>query len=312
MRVALGLQTCCSPLHAPPLGLAFGLLSTTDNHIQGIDTAALETFAFPARSPLSAEGAFMRFNPPPNWPQPPAGWSPPPDWEPDPSWPQPPYGWQLWVAEDEFVISPYRAAASRAPSTQPWHRRTVSIVLLLIFFFPVGLVLLWMRPDWSVRRRGIVTGLVGLFVIIVAVSPNPPPTTTAVLNTTTAGGTASSQPLASSQPASPSAAAPTTVATMSPTPTPSAPPKTTAAAPSYTPPPAPAPVHVTKAPPPPPPPQPVQTVAQPQGCYPKTNSGNCYTPGEYCRDSDHNASGVDADGDAIKCEDNDGWRWERV
>jgi hypothetical protein len=81
----------------------------------------------------------MRFNPPPNWPQPPAGWSPPPGWEPDPSWPQPPSGWQLWIAEDEFVISPYRATRSRAQPTQPWYRRTASVVLLLIICFPVGL-----------------------------------------------------------------------------------------------------------------------------------------------------------------------------
>ena len=56
----------------------------------------------------------------------------------------------------------------------------------------------------------------------------------------------------------------------------------------------------------------MQTTAQTQGCYPHTNSGNCYKPGEYCRAADHGTSGVDANGDAIKCEDNDGWRWERV
>lgn len=59
-------------------------------------------------------------------------------------------------------------------------------------------------------------------------------------------------------------------------------------------------------------PQPAQTTAQPQGCYPLTNGGNCYEPGEYCRTSDHGVSGVDGNGDAIKCEDNNGWRWERV
>jgi hypothetical protein len=36
----------------------------------------------------------------------------------------------------------------------------------------------------------------------------------------------------------------------------------------------------------------------------------CYEPGEYCRGSDHGASGVAGDGKAISCEDNDGWRWE--
>ena len=48
----------------------------------------------------------------------------------------------------------------------------------------------------------------------------------------------------------------------------------------------------------------------PTGCYPLTNSGNCYEPGEYCRNADHGMSGVAGDGKAIICEDNDGWRWE--
>lgn len=42
----------------------------------------------------------MRYNPPPNWPKPPKGWEPHPDWSPDPSWPPPPQGWRLWI-EDE-------------------------------------------------------------------------------------------------------------------------------------------------------------------------------------------------------------------
>ena len=46
--------------------------------------------------------------------------------------------------------------------------------------------------------------------------------------------------------------------------------------------------------------------------YPLTNSGHCYEPGEYCRKSDHGASGVAGDGKKIICEDNDGWRWEPV
>ena len=40
-----------------------------------------------------------RFNKPPGWPQPPAGWKPAPDWVPDPKWPTPPPGWQLWSAD---------------------------------------------------------------------------------------------------------------------------------------------------------------------------------------------------------------------
>jgi hypothetical protein len=44
--------------------------------------------------------ASLRFNPPPGWPQPPDGWSPPKGWTPDPSWPEPPPGWELWVPAD--------------------------------------------------------------------------------------------------------------------------------------------------------------------------------------------------------------------
>jgi hypothetical protein len=57
----------------------------------------------------------------------------------------------------------------------------------------------------------------------------------------------------------------------------------------------------------PPPPSP-----SPASCYPLSDEGTCYEPGEYCRDSDHGASGVAGDGERIVCEDNDGWRWEPV
>ena len=46
------------------------------------------------------------------------------------------------------------------------------------------------------------------------------------------------------------------------------------------------------------------------GCYPLSDEGTCYEPGEYCRDADQGASGIAGDGEAITCEDNDGWRWE--
>jgi hypothetical protein len=53
-----------------------------------------------------------------------------------------------------------------------------------------------------------------------------------------------------------------------------------------------------------------QASATPAGCYPVSDEGTCYKPGEYCRDDDHGTSGVAGDGEAITCEDNDGWRWE--
>ena len=62
----------------------------------------------------------------------------------------------------------------------------------------------------------------------------------------------------------------------------------------------------------PPPGLPLSTTAPstPSGCYPQSNEGNCYEPGEICRHSDHGASGVAGDGESIVCEDNHGWRWE--
>jgi hypothetical protein len=47
-------------------------------------------------------------------------------------------------------------------------------------------------------------------------------------------------------------------------------------------------------------------------CYPLTNGGKCYEPGEYCRNGDHGVHGVAGDGEKIACEDNNGWRWEPV
>lgn len=48
----------------------------------------------------------------------------------------------------------------------------------------------------------------------------------------------------------------------------------------------------------------------PASCYPLSDEGTCYEPGEYCRDDDQGTSGMAGDGEAITCEDNDGWRWE--
>lgn len=53
-----------------------------------------------------------------------------------------------------------------------------------------------------------------------------------------------------------------------------------------------------------------QPTPTPTGCSPKTSSGNCYEPGEYCSTADHGMTGVAGNGEPITCEDNDGWRWE--
>jgi hypothetical protein len=79
------------------------------------------------------------------------------------------------------------------------------------------------------------------------------------------------------------------------------PPRTHRAQPAASPP-APAPSPSTTAP--------AAAPSTPSGCYPLSDENTCYEPGEYCRDSDHRASGVAGDGESIICEDNDGWRWE--
>jgi hypothetical protein len=130
------------------------------------------------------------------------------------------------------------------------------------------------------------------------------------------GASGPTAPASSTSSASRSASATTTA---SPTPSrASSPPHTLPAAPvavrtthaaatpaaAYTPPPPPPTTQAPQAP------QPAQTTAQAQSCYPLTDGGNCYKPGEYCRDDDHGTSGIDASGNPIECEDNDGWRWE--
>jgi hypothetical protein len=58
---------------------------------------------------------------------------------------------------------------------------------------------------------------------------------------------------------------------------------------------------------------PAAPVTQPPtaaSCYPLSDEGTCYEPGEYCRYSDEGTTGVAGDGEQIVCEDNDGWRWE--
>jgi hypothetical protein len=47
-------------------------------------------------------------------------------------------------------------------------------------------------------------------------------------------------------------------------------------------------------------------------CYPLSNAGHCYEPGEFCRIADAGTTGVAGDGEKIKCEDNNGWRWEPI
>ena len=94
--------------------------------------------------------------------------------------------------------------------------------------------------------------------------------------------------------------------------------QTVQATPSPTPAPAPAlpavpaPARTTAPPAAPAPPPSPASPAPPVGCHPLSNEGTCYEPGEFCRNTDHGVTGVAGDGKTIRCEDNDGWRWEPV
>jgi hypothetical protein len=58
-------------------------------------------------------------------------------------------------------------------------------------------------------------------------------------------------------------------------------------------------------------PAPSPTHAAPAGCSPKTSSGNCYEPGEFCSVAEHGETGMAGDGKRITCTDVNGhWRWE--
>ena len=83
-------------------------------------------------------------------------------------------------------------------------------------------------------------------------------------------------------------------------------------APAPTPTPTPSAQPTPAAPAPPPAPATPAAPTTPAGCSPVSDEGTCYEPGEYCRDDDHGVTGVAGDGQAIICEDNDGWRWEPV
>lgn len=71
----------------------------------------------------------MRFNPPPNWPPAPPGWTPPPGWQPDPAWGPPPAGWPLWLDDHgQIQDAPVLDFPVDGPGHVPPRRRTGLIV----------------------------------------------------------------------------------------------------------------------------------------------------------------------------------------
>lgn len=50
-------------------------------------------------------------------------------------------------------------------TTQKWYQKPVSVILFLIFFFPVGLYLMWKNELWSKTTRVVVSVFFGLLVL---------------------------------------------------------------------------------------------------------------------------------------------------
>ncbi|WP_211244014.1 hypothetical protein [Actinospica robiniae] len=90
---------------------------------------------------------------------------------------------------------PGTSFAPQRSTTMPWYGRTRYVTLLLIFVFPVGLVLLWLRGDWSVRRRGLISGATAVWALILLMTgtTSTPPTTVSL---SPAAGQNSTSPIA--------------------------------------------------------------------------------------------------------------------
>lgn len=110
----------------------------------------------------------MRFNPPPNWPPVPQGWTPPAGWRPPTEWGEPPYGWQLWVPAEHTTHprsgpeSHTRQASTQTlsapppdqepPKTGRWGRATRKAVE---------------NPLWT--TLGAIVGIIGLVVSVIQI-----------------------------------------------------------------------------------------------------------------------------------------------
>lgn len=73
--------------------------------------------------------------------------------------------------------------------TNKWYEETSAIILLLIFFFPVGLYLMWKYTDWA---KGVKIGssiLLGIAVITVLANPSSQQTNNKAITDNTKQGT---------------------------------------------------------------------------------------------------------------------------
>lgn len=58
----------------------------------------------------------------------------------------------------------------------PWYKKTGWIIVLLIFFWPVGLILMWKYTNWSKKTKQIVSAVIAVYALFgLYITANPSP-----------------------------------------------------------------------------------------------------------------------------------------
>src|SRR6185437_8458106 len=85
-------------------------------------------------------GLRIRFNPPPNWPKLPDGFTPTGDWQPDPAWGAVPYGWPLWVEDGQATSKPEPPLLTPPPGDAPARAGKGWAIAAAVVLIVIGLV----------------------------------------------------------------------------------------------------------------------------------------------------------------------------
>lgn len=123
-----------------------------------------------------------RYNPPPGWLVPGAGWRPPWDWVPDAAWPPAPIGWQFWIEDDAEAASDQASVPTTVLHLLPepirrvrrWYGGLV-VVAGLIGIVAITAVL---SSQANHRRTAVLVTSVPP-VVVIATSSSPPELTAA-------------------------------------------------------------------------------------------------------------------------------------
>lgn len=101
---------------------------------------------------------------------------------------------------DEIGAEPIRTGSQfpdNKPPTEKWYKKTWFTVVMLIFFWPVGLVLMWVNKKFNMVARVIISVICGFILIGMITNPTSTKTTTTTSSTTQ---TTASQPSATVAP----------------------------------------------------------------------------------------------------------------